>query len=243
MPDYREFAPPPHLADAVECVWSMHQTGKSAHMHRVVPDGCADILFTRTGGRASLQVVGPMTKFEDYSLVPRAVNLGIRFRPGMLSDQISISADRVTDMLVPLEDLWGARANTLLVRLANAKSINECVSLLMQSLRAIEPRTPVQRAVQWMEQQQGLVSLDDVARHVGVSARHFRRLCIAQTGLSPKFLARVLRFRHAQRKVFAQAGEHAGLAAECGYTDQSHFIAEFRHFSGQTPSTYLHSQA
>jgi AraC-like DNA-binding protein len=56
--------------------------------------------------------------------------------------------------------------------------------------------------------------------------------------LSPKLLARILRFRYALSRVHGQLGEHAGLAADCGYFDQSHFIAEFQRFSGRTPANF-----
>jgi len=243
MPEYREHAPPVHLADAVECIWSLQQIGSSADTHRVVPDGCADILFVRNSGRASLQVIGPMTKFEDYPIAPLSLSLGIRFRPGMWTQQFRIRGYQMTDALLPLEDFWGARARVLRERLANAKSARECAALMAHSARAVEPRTPMQRAIGWMERTRGQASLDWLAQQASLSARQFRRMCIQQTGLSPKFLARVLRFRHALSKVGLQAGDHAGLAAECGYTDQSHFIAEFQYFSGQTPSAYLRTRA
>lgn len=239
MLDYAEHAPPPHLADAVECVWSLQQTRAACGTHRVVPDGCADILFTRKSDRASLQVVGPMTKFEDFPVPPNVVTLGIRFRPGMWSGQFQIPAISVTDRIVPLEELWGQKSRTLLDEWSNAKSVEECFVMMTQSLRAADSRTPIQRALAWMEQSRGQASLDWLARQAGLSARQFRRACLQHTGLSPKFLARVLRFRHALSQVHAEAGAHAGLAADCGYTDQSHFISEFREFSGRTPSEYL----
>src|SRR5690242_15691077 len=114
MADYREFAPPAHLADAVECLWSLRQSDKSAYMHRVVPDGCADILFTRTSRKAALEAVGPMTKFEDFPVSPKSWTVGVRIRPGMWADQLCIPAARITDSLLLLEDLWGARARNLL---------------------------------------------------------------------------------------------------------------------------------
>jgi AraC-like DNA-binding protein len=242
VPDHRELAPPAHLSDAIECIWFLRQADKSVHSHRVVPDGCADILFTRSGERALLQVVGPMTKFEDYPIAPGALSLGIRFRPGMWTSQFQIPGDRITNTLVPLEDIWGARARTLLNQMWNANSIEGCVTVMARSIRAVEARSPAQRAIAWMERSRGQASMDWLAQQSGLSSRQFRRVCMQQTGLLPKFLARVLRFRHALSKVSLQAGEHAGLAAECGYTDQSHFIAEFRQFSGETPSAYLRSQ-
>jgi len=67
MPVYRELAPPPHLARAVECIWTARQDGP-ASLHRVLPDGCADILFTQSSGQVTLEVVGPMTTYRDFPM-------------------------------------------------------------------------------------------------------------------------------------------------------------------------------
>jgi AraC-like DNA-binding protein len=232
VPEYREFAPPPRLADAVECFWWSHCGDAEEIVQRVLPDGCADLLLTRDSSSATLQAVGPMTRFEDYRLRPRTSLLGVRFRPGMWPAVFGAPADLFTDRLLPVEDLWGARAAELSDRLASApQPMQVLASLLPDAPR----RTPVQRALAFLERRRGCVPLDELARDAGLSARQFRRVCLEQTGLSPKLLARVLRFRHALARAGDEAGDHAGLAAECGYTDQSHLIAEFRRFSGRTP--------
>ena len=42
---YRERLPIPALADHVLCVWSqVIGAGASLHRHRVLPDGCADLV-------------------------------------------------------------------------------------------------------------------------------------------------------------------------------------------------------
>jgi len=243
MPEYQELVPPPALADAVECFWSIRPTNGSSVMHRVTPDGCADIVFTRSGNDVALQVVGPMTHFEDYKLASGMTHLGVRFRPGMWPVQFRVDGDAVTDAVLPLEDVWGAPARDLLDQIAGKNSAEECASLLFQSIHQPQPRTPAQRAIAWMEKHPGSVSLDWIACQAGLSPRQFRRVCISQTGLSPKFLARVLRFRNAHSRLASESGQHAGLAADCGYTDQSHFIAEFQRFTGHTPSSYLRSYA
>ena len=236
MAAYLELAPPPHLAESVECFWIMQ--AEQSFRHRVLPDGCADILFTRDA-KASLTVVGTMTRFGDFQLSAGQLLVGVRFRPGMSGVQFGVPVQEITDARPPLEELWGARARTLLEKMACAKSPQQCAALLGQSLQPSPTRTPLQRALARIEADPVSVSLDDVAFQAGLSARQFRRICVRQTGVSPKLLARVLRFRKALAQVRSQAGEHAGLAADCGYFDQSHFIAEFQRFAGETPAAYL----
>jgi len=241
MQEYREISPP-HLADTVECFWTMRLADKLSVRHRVLPDGCADILFTSGPGKPSLVAVGPMTRFEDFEIPAGQWLVGIRFRPGMWASQLRVPGSRITDERLPLEDLWGAPARRLLERAAEAGSPEKCAAELAGCVQAPHSRTPVQRALAWMEAQHGYILLDDVARQANLGPRQFRRLCLEQTGLSPKLLARILRFRHTLSKLKGEAGEHAGLAVDCGYFDQSHFIAEFRRFAGQSPARYLHTR-
>ena len=82
-PEYREYSPRAELTEAVECFWSMRHQGGSTFTHRVLADGCADILYMRMPKTTSLMAVGAMTRFEDFDLRPGAFLAGIRFRPGM----------------------------------------------------------------------------------------------------------------------------------------------------------------
>lgn len=239
MAEYYELAPPPRLADCVECLWVMCQPNESEVVHRVLPDGCADIVFTAGDSKTSLHVAGAMTHFADFSILPGQSLVGIRFHPGMWAARFGVSADCLTDQLFSLEELWGKRARTLLDQISNARSAQQYASLLAASIPPGQALSPLQRALAWMRSRHGLVSLADAAWRTGLSVRQFRRLCLRETGLSPKILARILRFRYALSRVGAEAGLHASLAADCGYFDQSHFIAEFQRFSGATPANYL----
>jgi AraC-like DNA-binding protein len=58
-------------------------------------------------------------------------------------------------------------------------------------------------------------------------------------GLTPKRYARLLRFRRVL--LHARAPGAPGwteIAHSCGYYDQSHFVRDFKAFSGFTPSEY-----
>src|SRR5204862_5422263 len=92
----------------------------------------------------------------------------------------------------------------------------------------------VQRAIEAVTNSHGAVNLEWVARQAGMSPRQFRRRCLEESGLAPKQLCRVLRFRHACS--LGERGLPWGLiAAETGYFDQAHLIRDFREFTGNTP--------
>jgi hypothetical protein len=167
VPEYVEFAPPPHLADAVECFWAMRHPHGTAVPHRVLPDGCADILFTSGCGKSTLQIVGAMTRFEDFRVLPGQVMVGLRFHPGMWSRQLRVSADLITDRVLPMEELRGKRAVTLLAQLEDVTSPQDCAALLAKSLTGDYSLTPFQRALNWMRARHGGVSLD----YLGTSIR------------------------------------------------------------------------
>ncbi|MGO9262567.1 MAG: helix-turn-helix domain-containing protein [Bryobacteraceae bacterium] len=198
----------------------------------MTPDGCADILFT--GG--DLVLVGPMTGWRDFPLQDGQRLFGVRFRPGMWSALAGAPADRLTDLLLPMDDLWGARAGRLAGQLAEARSAAQAIQAVEATVPAPAEPGLVERALAWMERRRGAVSMDELAGRAGLSPRQLRRVCLERTGLPPKFLARVLRFRHAQERLATNRRALADLALDCGYYDQAHFIHEFREFSGRTPT-------
>jgi len=241
MRAYREIAPPGRLAGSVECFWTMRQSGPGP-LHRVVPDGCADILFTELGGRVALEAVGPMTGWRDFAVPDGQSLVGVRFRPGTWTGVLRTPGDRVRDLVIPLEDLWGRGARELLDRMGAARSGRDRVALLAAALPPSAPPAPLERALAWLEDRRGRAEIGGLARQAGLSPRQFRRLCVERSGLAPKFLARVLRFRHAARLTRA-ASSFAVLALECGYYDQAHCINEFRALSGRTPASFARGPA
>ena len=79
--------------------------------------------------------------------------------------------------------------------------------------------------------------MDELARRFSISGRHVGRLCRAATGLSPKQLARLVRFQAVLRALAAAPARNlASLAADHGYYDQAHLTGEFRALLGATPA-------
>ncbi len=236
-PRYRELPPPPYLAADVECLWAV-ETGGGHPAYRVLPDGCTDVLvLPGAAGVPRLAVAGTMSRHQEVALPPGERLLGIRFRPGMAVRFLPLPASELTDRTVPLDALWGgAAAASLEGRLAETGAVEEALGLLAARLAPAAPPGPVQRLCGWLAARRGLVRIDDLASHAGLSPRQLRRLFLEQAGVGPKQLARILRFRHAVALAAAvPRADWAGLAADCGYADQAHLIHEFGALAGCTP--------
>jgi len=83
------------------------------------------------------------------------------------------------------------------------------------------------------------LSVAECARQAGVSERRLSQVFREEVGLKPKMWWRIQRFQAATRDLYAGADlRWAELALQCGYYDQSHFINDFRSFSGINPGTY-----
>jgi AraC-like DNA-binding protein len=93
----------------------------------------------------------------------------------------------------------------------------------------------------WIERMRGQVSVEELARAAGVSRQHLTRVFRHSVGVTPKIYCRLARFQATLgffTDPYAGAGDRvdwAQVAAEGGYADQSHMIAEFRRFSSVTP--------
>jgi transcriptional regulator GlxA family with amidase domain len=75
---------------------------------------------------------------------------------------------------------------------------------------------------------------------VGVNGRKLERLFRRDVGLSPKLLARIVRFQNVIATVERNARrDWAALALDCGYYDQAHLINDFRRFAGMSPVRYF----
>lgn len=82
----------------------------------------------------------------------------------------------------------------------------------------------------------GRMPVSRLAERSDVSRKHLNTLFGEAFGLSPKTIARIVRFRTAHGlATAATAPDWSDIAAECGYADQAHLIREFRAFSGLTP--------
>lgn len=234
---YVEVAPSGRLTAHVECFWSLSCVAAPMH-HRVLPDGCTDLVFTISGGRIRGTAVGAMTRCLITPLAPGDEVFGMRFHPAMSHGLLGAPVASLTDVAADLDALWGKHGRILAQRLGERASLQERAALIGAALNPAETLTPLQRAAICIVRAGGSVSPDDLASRAGLSARQLRRLCVDQAGIGIKTLCRIVRFRRAAIDIANPPRSWADFALDHGYYDQAHFINEFKEFSGLTPSAY-----
>lgn len=214
---YTEKRPALALQPWVNAIWA---TSGNGAMH-ILPDGCADVIFDLDSDTVS--VVGTMTR----SIVVDASHdyLGIRFRPGRLANLLGVPLDEVTDRRVTLRDL------NRRIDLRPTTVEHDLARLVGDVDRRVDA------AIHIISRTAGTCDIERVARSVNVTRQHLARLFAHHVGVSPKMFARVMRFRRAMR--LGATKPWADVAADLGYSDQSHLIADFREFSGSSPVPFF----
>jgi AraC-like DNA-binding protein len=160
---------------------------------------------------------------------------------------LGVPLGELANRVVALDDLGGRDLKELPERLATASSWPERFAVLDdvfgRRLAAAPPVDPrLARAWSVLSGSGGRVPVERLAAEVGWSRRHLATVTRRELGLSPKRLARVLRFDRAYAMRGRAATEGwATVAAECGYYDQAHLIRDFHDFAGVTPATAVSS--
>jgi AraC-like DNA-binding protein len=237
---YTEQAPPSALSRWVECSWSIEST-RPLRGYAVMPDGCLDLIYSPESG---LRAIGAMTVTRHHNLCAGVPSAGVRFQPGMARRFFRIAPSELTDQAIALDDLPGRSARELERRLGEAKSSSEIVKLLVGQVFGVDAAVdPVQKAIEAITAAHGDIDLNYVSSKANLSPRQFRRRCLEESGLSPRRLCRILRFRYASQLASRAPRDWAGIAQAAGYYDQAHLIRDFREFSGVTPMSVFSNTA
>jgi AraC-like DNA-binding protein len=248
---YTEIAPPGDLAPYVDRLWlRTTPCADPARVHRVLPDGCVDIIVHADRGTAEL--VGAMTRAAEIPHGPAEL-VAVRFKPGTAAAITRCSLAELTDHNPEFAELGiaddlagrivdaGARpaAPLLAAKIPLSMTSHARLAALVAWLRrrladAAPPDPLVARAVALLSTGEARVA--DVAGALGVTRQYLARGFRREVGITPKQLARIARMQRAAAAI-GRGDDLARLAVELGYFDQAHLTHDLRDLVGVTPST------
>lgn len=201
-------------------------------------DGDGYDTVSRIGG-AALQ--GAQTRHSVIDTAQQNAVALVCFAPGGAYPFFAAPPSDTADQLVEIDRLWGRSGALLRERLLNTtsaeKALSELETVLLDSVvRPLQPDPAVDYAIAALDRG---VPVADVTESLGMNPKPFVRRFSDRVGLTPKRFSRVRRFQLALGSIpHDQPVDWARIAALCGYYDQSHFIHEFREFTGINPTAY-----
>ncbi len=245
----RQYRPGEHLRPYISCYWTMTSPVELREpiLHRVIPDGCVDIIFdlhARSHGETAV-IVGTMTKPIFAELKGRVNYLAVRFLPGGFLHFFEDPVCHIVDRIIPLEMVSGIRERELTERLAAESDVEGRIRLiegyferlLMKSNRS----DPVVRgALDNILRHKGNVEVSRLSEDANSSQRQLHRKFKKWVGVGPKSFCRIIRFQNILRMLPLCSNRNLlSVALDGGYYDQSHFIHEFNSYYGLNPSEFL----
>jgi len=184
---------------------------------------------------------GPASQASVIDTREQRCLVTVDFKLGGASAFLRAPVSEAHNQLVELDQLWGRDGRLLRERLLEVRSPEAILRVLETVLldhlvHAGNPDPAIPFAASALNC--GL-PVSEVTSRLGWLPKTFVRRFRQHAGLSPKRFARVRRLQRVLRSI-SDTGpiDWCDVAARHGYTDQAHFIHDFRDLTGLTPSAY-----
>ena len=219
------------------------------------PIGCPQIIFHRksplyipeTGQSQSRFTVSGQVNFPAHIQSDGNLEMIVAvFYPHTIGMFIDTPPSVFYNQEISGNDIENLHLNETGARIFDSRSGDDAIGILEQWLLSkINPTLNLRRIGSSLEllMHYPSVSVNALADDACLSRRQYERVFREQVGMNPKEYTRLVRFQKALWMMQRGSRNYAGIAAGCGYADQSHFIREFRQFSGLTPRLLVEYQA
>jgi AraC-like DNA-binding protein len=255
----KEFRPTSQLAPFVECFWegNFNVDRSALFTQQVVPNGYVELIIHSCSAKCQLFKDGQWSPSPDYSFIglytePYLVKFndvvkvfGIRFKPEGVYNVFGVPSSLFKSTYENMADVLGNEFISLCEELCNTPSISQKINVVSLYLnRRIEQSrkafTYVNRAAELIRSRQGMIMMDELSDLACISTRQLERGFVGSVGISPKFYMRLNRLNAVQRKLEENNRlSLTGISHYFGFSDQAHFIREFKNFTGIAPKGFM----
>lgn len=244
---------PRALADTVETIWEVQ--GTVAHSRsRIFPNRRVELLVNLGPPQRVEHGLG-LERFDTTCVSgvqtgPVMVEasegthlFGVRLRAEAAGALLGVSMDTLSGRLAVLPDVLGRAGRALVERIVAAPSFAIRARTVCRWIEETALRRAPAAHVAWIaseiESSGGAASIASLRASSRVSARRLAADFREQVGVTPKVLARLVRFQRAMGLLRAPCPSITDVALEAGYYDQSHLGLDFRELAGISPREFV----
>jgi AraC-like DNA-binding protein len=239
---YTEHKPSEILEQYVKCYYTLQQEENRVVEDHAYATGCVEVMFTFSGKphRSNVELWGQILQPLPFRTSGPSDVFGIRFHPGtaafFVNDDVSLLNNKVADLAI----------NSLYERLQDSISVVQRIELVeAYLLKKLADRPKIVGKIDLVRQVMTEVThkdffdnIENVAERYGITSRYLQKVFVQHTGLTPKLYMKINRFQNTLVMMSKEDMSLTSIAHACGYFDQSHFIREFKSFTGYSPSGF-----
>lgn len=257
--NYQTFAPHRDLATVVKFYWTLEVSREESQIkQRIIPDGNIEMAFILGDD------IKRFTSEADYILQPRAMVLGqtiapffiqptgyvhtfaASFYPHGFANFVREPLKNLKDKETPISRLFGEKDSAALEKkIIDAACTSERIEILESFLFSrLSDKSLIDHivtsTVDILFSTGGNITIKQLIKDSPSQRRRLERKFLAQIGINPKQLCKVLRMQSALKLLLdGKADSLTGIACQSDYYDQSHFIKDFKEFTGVSPRDFL----
>jgi len=250
---YVRIIPHDSLKQLIECYWIVESDDTAIKAEKIIPDGFTELIFhygapyrkkvnNEWQSQALNLLCGQISSYFFLENTGTSGIIAVKFMPAGLTQlfdmDMSVYKDKIIDVgTVNIEQLSGLRDK--IIPFKDEDSVKVILDDYFITLSHSVQDTPATSAIDLIFKTNGMVSVNEMAEAACVGERHLQRLFKKFVGLSPKYYARIIRFNYIFQLIQAKNTPWADIVYQAGYYDQSHFIRNFKAFTGEDPSAYF----
>ena len=248
---FLKFNPPSDLAHIVREFWIVENPDDSPRVQNIIPDGYCEMIFhyghsyrikLSETWEAQEQVLFSGQLRKHFSLQNTGVSamLGIKLMPEAPYLLFGKAMDGYTDRVVPLSEICISSPPEALTTpgIPIEERIHKATTWIEALVRNITRTTQIAPAIRDMLNAHGMLGIESLARDHAMTRRHLEREFKKVIGLTPKYFSRIIQFSYIFEAMQREDSSWVDVALNSGYFDQSHFIRNFKAFTGESPARY-----
>jgi AraC-like DNA-binding protein len=256
--EYKEVTPGDGLKNYVKCFYMYEYETYVSLVDKAFATGCVEIMFNLGNGKwqtesngnfittPAIELWGQIIQPLTFRSLGKNSIFGIRFFPHTASIFLNENIEQFNNKVTDFRNVAGSAVSLLHVKLLETRALNKRIEIaeefLLQRLSLSQKRLDriqlIGNIINELKQDDFFDNIENVASRYGISSRYLQKIFLQYTGLTPKLFSKINRFQNSLLLVAKQNESLTSIAYECGYADQSHFIREFKSFTGYTPSGY-----
>src|SRR5262249_48515419 len=240
---HERYYPSPDLDPYVEHYWVVEWDlrGQAPEMAETLPHPSVHMIFEQNG---LSRIRGAARAKFSRLLEDKGGVFAVKFTPGGFYPFVGVRVPRFSDTSARLHDVFGAEGDALDSRVLAEDADLSRINVVEDFLRARRPEpdenlTLVTKIVYAVAKERGILKVEDIVDYYGLNKRTLQRLFARYVGVSPKWVIQRYRLHEAAEQL-ASGGpvSQTELALNLGYSDQAHFVRDFKAIVGVSPAAY-----